>query len=278
MINYKHRKNQIHILTLDNILATDLRKRLKAQPGLQRVKIILPSNSKNPFSVENIYNMALDTTCSRVLIFDVRNYTLVRLQQAYNKIVGYNRGDFNVYCYTVLIGDGPAEVIRPDIGLNIFVSLLAKSRIDYSPAVFFYDPLLNYGYDEKFLIGLESQYALPEKIPVNLQKGFNGKDVNIKKIRQYLRAEHIEGDLKVEKKTQRLQRLWKLYQKIISEQYHDDIENTQKCLSMKGFGISGEALQLNVYPFYFEEWVAELMAKAKEAIHPRKPKVLDQAI
>jgi len=36
-----------------------------------------------------------------------------------------------------------------------------------------------------------------------------------------------------------------------------------KCLKKGGYSFTGEALNLNTYPFYFEEWIAELLEKAK---------------
>ena len=147
MLNYKDRKSRIHIITLDNVLAADVYERLKTSPRIPPVELVLPAGSKSEITVEDIDSLALDTMASRLLIIDVRSHTLPRLQQAYNKIVGYNRADFNVYCYTAVIGDGPANLFEKGGDIDDFMPHLARFRIDYSPSVFFYDPLLHYNHE-----------------------------------------------------------------------------------------------------------------------------------
>jgi len=268
MLNYKDRKNRIHIITLDSVLAVDICERLKNSPRIPRVELVLPADiEKSEITIEDIDNSALDTMASRLLIMDVRSHTLPRLQQAYNKIVGYNRADFNLYCYTALIGDGPANLFEQGGDIDDFAPLLAKFRIDYSPAVFFYDPLLHYSHGEKLAMGVDRDNSIPVTIPRRLEKGFEsqGEHVTAEDVRKYFRAESAPGDKKEAKKRKRLGRLAKLYRKKIAKEFPEVADELVKCLKKGGYSFTGEALPLNTYPFYFEEWTAELLEKAKTA-------------
>ena len=275
MLNYRDRKNRIHIITLDAVLATDVRERLKDSRLVPKVELILPDDiTKSEITPEDIDSLALDTMTSRLLIIDVRSHTLPRLQQAYNKIVGYNRADFNLYCYTVVIGDGPANLFAEGGDINDFAPLLAKLRIDYSPAVFFYDPLLHYGRDEKLDMGIDRDNSIPETIPHRLKKGFEGDHVTVEQVRAYFRAaapdkketRKKETRKKQAKKKKRLARLAKLYRKRFAKEFGKVEDELVKCFEKEGYSFTGEALNLNTYPFYFEEWIADLLKKAKAAI------------
>jgi len=267
MLNYKDRKNKIHIITLDTVLAADVYERLRTGPHIPRTQLVLPADiNKSQISVEDIDNLALDTMTSRLLVIDVRSNTLPRLQQSYNKIVGYNRADFNLYCYTALIGDGPANLFAEGGDIDDFAPLLAKFRIDYSPAVFFYDPLLHYSHREKLAMGIDRDNSIPATIPHRLKKGFEGEHVTVEDVRKYFRADGAPDDKKRAKKRRRLGRLAKLYRKKIAKQFPEVADEFVKCLKKGGYSFTGEALPLNTYPFYFEEWVAKLLEKTKSAI------------
>ncbi len=269
MLNYRDRKNRIHIITLDNVLAADVYDRLKTSPHIPGIEFVLPTDiTKSQITVEDIDSIALDTMTSRLLIIDVRSHTLPRLQQAYNKIVGYNRADFNLYCYTVVIGDGPANLFEEGGDIDYFAPHLAKFRIDYSPAVFFYDPLLHYGHTEKLAMGIDRDNSIPVTIPRHLKKGFEsqGEHVTVEDVRKYFRADGAPDDKIRAKKKRRLKRLTKLYRKRFAKEFPGVADELVKCLEKDGYGFTGEALPLNTYPFYFEEWTAELLEKAKTAI------------
>jgi len=269
MLNYKDRKNRVHIITLDRVLAADVCERLKTSPKIHHVELVLPTDiEESEIVVQDIDNLALETMGSRLLIMDVRSHTLPRLQQAYNKIVGYNRADFNLYCYTVLIGDGPASLFEQGGDIDDFSELLARLRIDYSPAVFFYDPLLHYSHKEKLAMGIDRDNSIPQTIPHRLEKGFEsqGEHVTVEDVRRYFRAEGAPDDKKRAKKRTRLGRLAKLYRKKIAKEFPQVADEFVKCLQKSGYSFTGEALPLNTYPFYFEEWVAELLEKAKTAL------------
>ena len=269
MLNYKDRKNRIHIITLDSVLAADVYERLKTSGRIPRVELILPTDiTKSEITVDDIDKLALDTMTSRLLIIDVRSHTLPRLQQAYNKIVGYNRADFNVYCYTAVIGDGPANLFEEGGDIDDFMPHLARFRIDYSPAVFFYDPLLHYSHEEKLNMGIDRDNSIPVTIPHRLEKGFEseGEHVTVEQVRSYFRVAGAPNNKKETKKRKRLGRLAKLYRKKIAKEFPEVKDQFIKCLKKGGYSFTGEALHLNTYPFYFEEWIADLLEKAKKAI------------
>jgi hypothetical protein len=267
MLNYRDRKNRIHIITLDSVLAADVYERVKDSPLIGPAELVLPTDmKKSEITAEDIDNLALDTMTSRLLIIDVRSHTLPRLQQAYNKIVGYNRADFNLYCYTVVIGDGPANLFEEGGDIDDFAPHLSRFRIDYSPAVFFYDPLLHYSHAEKLNMGIDRDNSIPVTIPQRLEKGFEGEQVTIEQVREYFRAAGAPDDKKEARKKRRLKRLTKLYRKKIAKEFPEVKKELVKCLKKGGYSFTGEALHLNTYPFYFEEWIAQLLQKAKSAV------------
>ncbi|MFH1615703.1 MAG: hypothetical protein ABIG61_11555, partial [Planctomycetota bacterium] len=128
MLNHPDRKNRINIITLDTVLANDIYERLKYDSRLAGTELVLPPTNSKKITVEGLNEMAWDTVSSRLLIFDVRSQTLTRLQQTYNKIIGYNRCDLNLYCCTIVIGDGPANLFRSGGTAGVFLPLLAKLR------------------------------------------------------------------------------------------------------------------------------------------------------
>ncbi len=80
--------------------------------------------------------------------------------------------------------------------------------------------------------------------------------MRVDKIRRYFRA--IGKDEELRKKRRR--RLRSLYKKRIAEQFPDDKEQLRAWLSKKGIRLASERMHL--YPFYFEDWVYDLMHKA----------------
>ena len=69
-----------------------------------------------------------------LLIMDVRRQTKARLQRPYSDIVRFNRPDFNRYCYSVVLGDGPVSLLTPGKGEEGLYVFLSDLRVDYSPA------------------------------------------------------------------------------------------------------------------------------------------------
>ncbi|NQU76637.1 MAG: hypothetical protein HQ546_10030 [Planctomycetes bacterium] len=262
MIHHKDRKDTIYFLTLDPILATDVVERLGDNPRTRNFELIVPGDGKPGITVKDVAQLTRDTICSRVLILDVRSHSLPRLQEAYNRVVGFNRGDLNERCYTVLIGDGPPRIGQPNTSIEVFAPFLAKHRLDYSPAVFFYDPFVHYEHDETFAFGLDGSHALPNAIPSRLAKAFKEDEADVEQVRQYFRAVSVPADQRAEVKNRRLAKLTRFYKKRIISLFPAD-KNLGRWLRKEGYSIEGETLRLNLYPLFFEEWVLELMYKAK---------------
>ena len=257
ILSYSDRKERIHILTLDNVLGKDIYERIHSDPRMKHYHLLGPEQISIKKRLAEIENMAKDTVSSRVLVIDVRSKTLPLLKQTYNKIIGYNRRDLNALCYAVLIGDGPMNLFGAGKTLNVFVSYLAIYRVDFHPAVFFYDPFLHYEPDELQLRGIDDKFQLPEKIPRRLVKYFkSGQDIRVETIRRFFRA--TNKDEAIRKK--RLKTLKGVYQKRIAKQFPHHKDNWEKWLSKKGVRLASEKLHL--YPLFFEDWVYELMQKA----------------
>ena len=257
ILSHSGRGNRIHVLTLDKALADDVCERIHNDPRTKFAKLIRPRQTQVRQAVEEIDAMAAETVHSRLLIIDVRKITLTKLQWAYNKIVGYNRRDLNKLCYIILIGDGPGSLFRAGKALDVFVLHLAGHRVDFHPAVFFYDPLIHYEPDEIERSPVGFEFVIPDKIPRRLVPHFKkDEDMRVDKIRRYFRA--IGKEDEVRKK--RLKRLRALYKKRIAEQFPSHTDQLKAWLSRGGIRLASEKLHL--YPLYFEDWVHKLMLKA----------------
>jgi hypothetical protein len=134
-LSHPSRKNIIHILSLDSILANDVYERIHNDKRMKFYQLIKPRKTEIRQAVEEIENMARETVLSRLLIIDVRRATLPKLQRAYNKVVGYNRRDLNKICYTILIGDGPIDLFQDGKTMDVFIPHLATHRVDFHPAL-----------------------------------------------------------------------------------------------------------------------------------------------
>jgi len=262
MEHYENRKQKIDIISLDKVLATDVYDRLRGYREMLSWELVLPGKGKSEITVDDIEELALDTKSSRILIFDVRSQNLGQLQHAYNRIIGYNRADFNSYCYSVVIGDGP--VSQSQSGMGSFHSYFDDIRVNYSPSVFFGDPLLNYSFAERREMGLYRDEPRADRIPERLVKFFKGDDITVEMVRRYFRAANAEDDKRVEKKKERLKVLEGVYSKLIEEDFGEEKEQFVKGLTKEGCSVPGESLRLNVYPFFFEEWILDLTRKPKK--------------
>ena len=259
ILSHSERADRIHILGLDPILTTDVYERIHNDPRTKNYQLLRPHKTGIRDAVEEIEAMARDTVLSRLLIIDVRKESLPKLRTAYNKIVGYNRRDLNKLCYIILIGDGPVNLFWEGKTLDVFVPYLSAHRVDFHPALFFYDPFLHYEKGEIERGAMDDEFVLPDKIPARFAPYFK-KDENIRvdKIRRYFRA--IDKPDDVRKK--RLRRLRRLYKKRLAEQFPDDKDDLKALLSKKGLRLASEKLHL--YPLYFEDWVYKLTRKAKK--------------
>ncbi len=274
MLHNRHRKRRIHILTLDHVLARDVCRRISDCTQAKYADIVLPNDGKKGITVEHIESMVKDTVGSQMLVFDVRSYTLPRLLEAYNKIVGYNRADFSLYCNTILIGDGPLNISKNPHGLKVFQRQLARLRNDYNAGAFFYDPLMEYSYSEKIEIATEHNVHLPAGIPRHLADCFKGEVMTVEKIREFLNAFYDEPELRAQKKLNRLKILRDIYYKKITERYNANPNDVAQSLTTDGFAIPGEILSLNIYPFSFEQHIDRQLLRSKIAIRSKRKRSL----
>ena len=259
ILSHPSRKNLIYILTLDAILANDVYERIHNDERMKYYQLIKPRKTEIRDAVAEIDNMAVETVLSRLLIIDVRRATLPKLQRAYNKVVGYNRRDLNKLCHIILIGDGPWDLFQAGKSLDVFVPHIATHRVDFHPAVFFYDPFLHYEHSEIERAGVDDEFVLPDKIPRRLVRFFReDEDLRVDKIRHYFRA----VDKPDEVCQKRLKKLRGIYKKRIAEQFPHHKDQLKAWLSRKGIRLASEKLHL--YPMYFEDWVYDLMQKAIE--------------
>ncbi|MGD9109677.1 MAG: hypothetical protein PVG93_01935 [Phycisphaerales bacterium] len=258
ILSHQSRRDSIHILTLDRALADDVCERIHEDTRMKDYELVRPKSTAAIADVTEIEQMAAGTVSSRLLIFDVRRITLTRLQQAYNKVVGYNRRDLNKLCYIILIGDGPVNLFRTGKCLDAFVPYLAVHRVDYYPAAFFYDPFLHYEPEEMAQTSVEHPTAISNKIPKRLAYYFKGQVVTTDDTRKYFRATGKDE----ETKQKRLKVLTDLYKKRIDEQFKDQQCDLDAWLTKEGIQLAGETLHM--YPLFFEDWVHELVQKAQQ--------------
>jgi hypothetical protein len=255
ILSYQQRKPRMYILTLDRVLSDDIYERLREDKRTRFYEIILPKQSKWQERLEEIEAMAGQTISSRLLIMDVRKATLPNLHQAFNKIIGYNRKDLNKLCFTVLVGDGPLTLFGTGRPPDAFVPYLGQHRVNYNPAVFFFDPFIHYEPDETET-SMDGYFTLPTQLPRRLTPYFPEAGVTVEYVRRFFRAVNESEAVK----KQRLKILAALYIKRISEQFPEHKEQLRELLTKEGLRLASE--KLNLYPLYFEDWIHKLMQKA----------------
>jgi hypothetical protein len=177
-------------------------------------------------------------------------------------IVGYNRGT-STLCYSICIGDGPVNLFQDGHAVDLFVPYLASHRVDFHPAVFFFDPFLHYEPSEMRLQALDDEFVIPDAIPRRLVPYFRSGTTKVATIRQFFRA--VDKDEETRK--QRLRMLRHLYKKRLAEQFPGKEEQFKALLSRRGIQLASEKMSL--YPLYFEDWVHELMRKARRNALPK---------
>ena len=260
ILSHPERKDRIYILTLDHVLATDIYSRMFYDKRLKHYQLIRPRQQEEiDKMVEEINEMSRDTVTSRLMIIDVRRATLPRLQRIYNAIVGYNRRDLNKFCYIILIGDGPVNLFSHGKSLDAFVPFLSGHRVDFHPAVFFFDPFIHYEANEIELSVIGEKFELPDQIPKRLIPFFKqDRDLRVDNIRNYFRATDKDEEIKKKRRA----RLKNLYKQSFTVQFPENADQIKSLLSRNGLRIASE--KLNVYPLYFEDRVYKLLRKAKK--------------
>ena len=151
-------------------------------------------------------------------------------------------------------------------GINIFQNYLSDLRVDYSPALFFGSPFFHYSYEETQQLSIYHNNELPKRIPKRLEKYFKDGNITVEGICKYFRAAEMPDNIRLNKRRKRQLKLKNLYEKILAEEFSEDKGNLAKAFSKEGCSLPGESLKLNVYPFFFEEWILELVRKAEQAI------------
>lgn len=255
VLSYQRREPRIHILTLDRVLGWDIYDRLHNDSKTRFYELVVPRQADWRLRLEEIDSIVDRTVYARMLIMDVRRATLHKLQQAYNKIIGYSRKDLNRFCFTVLIGDGPLNLFQPGKPPDVFVPYLANLRRDYNAAVFFFDPFIHYE-PEETESSMDEDFMLPSKPPQRLASYFPQAGVTVDSVRRFFRATEQNGAVK----KQRLKTIAALYMKRIGEQFPEHKDLLHGLLTKNGAQLGSE--KMNLYPVFFEEWVHELMQKA----------------
>ena len=189
-----------------------------------------------------------------------------KLRRVFNAIVGYNRRDFNKLCYSICIGDGPLNLFRDGHFVDLLVPHLAAHRIDFHPAVFFYDPFLHYESNEIVLQTMDDEFVISDAIPHRLAPYFRNDHMNVGTIRKFFRA--VDKDEETRKKRQRMLR--HVYKKRLAEMFPGQEEQYKDLLSRRGIQWASE--KMNLYPLYFEDWVYDLIRKARRNAEPKPAK------
>ncbi len=267
MLKHKSRTDKIFVFTLDPVLGEDIRERLAADPRTDDCQIILPRGNEwppqNPLKDEDLRPLLQETITGRLVILDVRRQTLPRIQQSYNRIMGYNRGDLNERVFCLAIGDGPANLFSPGSTLEVFRSLLAKTRLDYGASMFFFDPFIHYAHEEIVELGLIRGDSLPVKIPRRLASSFQEENADVEQVRRYFRGWGVDSASLAATKKRRQEKLARLYEKRLQKVYGDEAQQCQAMLGRKGMVLRDETLRMVVYPLHFEYWVSQLVGNAR---------------
>lgn len=263
ILSHPKRRGQIHVLTIDPVLASDVCERISADSRLQRYGLICPRARDIRSALEEIETTARETTDSQLLIFDVRRITLPRLRKYFNAIVGYNRRDFNQLCYSICIGDGPVNLFQNGHAVDLLVPYLASHRVDFHPAVFFYDPFLHYEPSELPTQALDDEFVIPDGLPRRLAPYFRSDLTKVSPIRQFFRA--VDKDDETRRRRRRILR--HMYKKRLAEQFPGHADEFKDLLSRRGIQLASE--KMNLYPLYFEDWVHHLMRQARRNASPK---------
>ena len=259
ILSHGGRKDRIYILSVDPVLIADVYKRIRSDERLHHYRIKRPRAKSIDDRIDEIQAMAKDTVKARLLIYDVRRMTLPKLRKVLRDITGFNRKDFNSLCYTILIGDGPPMLFQNGRGLDVFTLYLGDHRVDYHPAVFFYDPLLHYEPDEMELRAIDDEFVLRDDIPKRLIPYFqNSAEATVRAVRRFFRA----TDKDEETRAKRQKVLRNLYKKRFGEHFPGREDQLKAWTSYEGLQLATE--KLNLYPLFFEDWVHTLMQKAQE--------------
>jgi hypothetical protein len=258
LLSHRHRENRVYVLTLDAALAEDVCARLAEDPRTRDAERVAPTGQR--ITAQDLEALAAGTVKSRLIVLDVRSLTLPRLMHVYNRLIGYNRRDLNERVHTLLIGDGPPALFGSQNSFDVFAGLLARFRVDYHAAGFFFDPFTHYPHEERTGLRLELGGALPEGIPKRLAKWFKEGESSVGDVRRYFRAASTPTAGRAAEKARRAEQLRRLLEERIAELAPGEESRLLPLLSPEGLRVQNETLAINVYPFYFEDRAARLLA------------------
>jgi len=268
ILSHEARRNHIFILSIDPVLIADIHRRIRNDERVSHYRIKRARAKTLDERIDQLQGMAQDTTKARLLIYDVRRATLPKLRRAFRDITGFNRKDFNKLCYTILIGDGPPTLFQNGRGLDVFTIYLGGHRVDYHPAVFFFDPLLHYEPDEMELHAIDDEFVLRDDIPKRLVPYFqNSDEATVAAVRRFFRA--VDKD--EETRAKRLKLLRSLYKKRFAKQFPGREAQMKAWTSYDGLQLATE--KINLYPLFFEDWVHTLMEQAQANAAPPEKKI-----
>lgn len=267
ILSHGARRNHIYIISIDPVLTADVYRRIRDDERLKHYRVKRARGKSIDERIDELQAMAQSTINARLLIYDVRRAALPKLRRVLRDITGFNRRDFNKLCYTILIGDGPPMLFQNGRGLDVFTIYLGDHRVDYHPAVFFFDPLLHYEPSEMKLQAIDDEFVLRDDIPKRLIPYFqNSEEATVRAVRRFFRA--TDKDDATRAKRQKVLR--HLYEKRFAEHFPGRDEQLKAWTSYKGLQLATE--KLNLYPLYFEDWVDELMQKAQQNAAPPEDK------
>jgi len=115
--------------------------------------------------------------------------------------------------------------------------------------------------------------ALPERLPLQIQKYLKTEGLTVERAREHFRAAGKPDEIKAGERRRRQKKLAKYYSKMITHEFPDHEQQLKRSLTKKGCHLPGEALRLNIYPFFFEQWVRDLLKKlhARPRAHTESP-------
>ena len=95
VLSHAKRKDRISIFSLDILLTHDICDRIHDDTRMRDYELEYPQASDIKDRLREIEHLAVQTISSRMIILDIRSYSLPQLQSVYNKIIGYNRKNLN---------------------------------------------------------------------------------------------------------------------------------------------------------------------------------------
>jgi len=114
-------------------------------------------------------------------------------------------------------------------------------------------------------MAISHEDLLLNEIPQHMQKYFKGHRLTGRQICDYFRAADVPDSKREKKRIERQEKLRRLHIQIAKDDFPKDQERLIKAMSKEGCAFSGESLKINIYPFFFEEWILDLVKKSERA-------------